>query len=677
MSDRVNIKHGHGATNTVNDFEYYNLVIATCSHICDVLKSHCGPYATDALLITDNHRNLKDRHYAKFTKDGINIVKSIEFVSPIQKHIQSLIVYIGERVDSLSHDGTTTSMMLFTLLVKSYFETFICDDDDIEYKPGFTDRRLLKSDIIQKLNKLIFDLERDVITVDILMKDFNLSRIQAIKFISYHQAMLSSKNDLELSNAITEVVETLPVELYGLFSVTQSGVESDKRFNVIKEEYNYALAVHGNIDDYNHNMGTEYLSESCDMIVSEDDLSRGNPALELVIKHVETFHNLAYPVTWDVGHVGVQNPAFIVDDKSPLFNKIKPGTVVKLVSQLNPFENGLWIYHGEGLSLTRPEDGKDLIILAKSVDSTLMEQTRVINRRSKNKIVIFTMSVPNPYSSKCTVLSALLATAGKYHLLDHLENPSCKYLIQDVKVHFKNRRLYISNLYEKDGTQYHPYFNNPEAFEPYTKMVKALKEELDGFISGKLRFESAQDKFKYQDYVEIYRRMICAEVRNLEISGMTHDVLADYDVLQDSFGAVLSSLENGFVLDGYLKLSMYVQNMPGNEHSRSIMQDAIMSILSFTHKTSISEINDVVSTAIDVGDQRYSFYPVGGTFSHIGFGEDNLIDILDMNGGTTTLVMQPADTYRELFRRLSDLLPKLINTNRAIIPGTVNEGIVQ
>lgn len=721
MYDRIGINDGVGATNTINDLEYYTLIWETCAKIYNLLVDHCGPHATDALVFTDNPNNLKDKHYAIFTKDGINIVRSIEFISPIQKHIQSLIAYIGERVDSLAHDGTTTSMMLFTKLVEVYFDKIIKAVENGE----IINRRQMKQDIQQRLTSLMQEFETQVITLERFIKDFEFSEKEAIRFIAYHQAMLASKGDVELSAAIAEVLETLPTELYGLFGYTQSGIETEQRFNVTRDDFDFKVPVLSNIDDYNYNMNTEFLSEDCDLIISEDGLMKGNMALEVIVNHIGKYRAEAYPIILDNGNVEIDSANVTYDEviqkaepaiydvsivvspgqESPLLKPaveeireirlkqdrchrnniadLTPGTILRLEDQKNPLENGNWVYHGPNQPLTRPEKKRDLVLIAKSIDATLMDHINKLNQRMINKITVFTVSTPNAYASKCTSLQAVVNMAGKYSPNDYLEDPSNRsYVIEGVKIHFKHRYVYISNLYKKDGTRYHPYYNNPGMFLPYDQMVTEIKDHLAQHASGRLRIESAQDKYRYEDYVEIFRRMICAEVRNLQIAGMRHDALHDRDILQDSFGAVLSSLENGFVLDAYLKL-FYLETKHytiNNPNSSPILFTAFLNILMASHRLPSSDIIEKLTNYPEKSNLSYLFYPIGDRVLY--FNKDSLQqkegDIVPAfyDGDALTssyLVMQPADTYRELFKRLADLLPKLINSNRAIVPGTVNE----
>ena len=614
-NNRLNIHHSQGDTNSLEGSEFYGVMIDTCNHIARILIDHCGPYATDALIIQDNTgNNLKDTYYATFTKDGIGIVRAIEFASPIQKQIQNLIAYVGGRVDTLSHDGTTTAMLCFTLLIARFFEQI----RNTIASGQLPDIRATRREFLSIINDLSVHLEKDlVVTVEKIAADCGISFKDAIKMVAYYQSMLSSKGDVELSDAIVDVVETLPKELYGLFSVSQSGVETNKRFTIVHDNFTFRLPVQANPDDFNHRMGTEYKSDDCDLLVSEDDLVRGNPALDVLVKH---------------------------------------------------------IYEAETGNIQR-----DLVVIAKSVDSSFIGRINVYNRSHQHKIIIFPMSLYNQYSSKVTTLSALMAVASVYSINDHIINPELPYLIKSAKVHYRYRRLEVNNLYTKDGSQYHPSFTDRTRFIPYTLMVDTIKEELDVIASGRVRIENASDRDRYTDYVEIYRRMISSDVRNLQLSGMRHDTMADRDVLMDSFGAVLSSLEKGFVFDGYLKFYLFLKD---NTNTTAVtITDVIDCILSYVHKGDANKgvvfdkklysvSNGYVITDPNKNAQfiKYLYYPVDG---EPGSFLDQLRPEIDIRA-TQLPVIQPADTYRELFKRLIDLVPKLLNTNRVMIPGTVN-----
>lgn len=675
MHDLVAIAENLGATNTVDNDEFYNLVRLTCEHIYKLLVDHCGPTAKDALIILDNPSNLKDRHYAVFTKDGINIVKSIEFVSPIQKHIQNLIAYVGSRVESLSHDGTTTSMLLTTALLLRYMED-ICTalKHDINI-----DRRAIQKKFTDRIKVLFDQLDQNyAITVDELAATFGLDRPTAIRFVAHHQAMVSSKGDVELTTAILEVLETLPRELYSQFNISQTEIETDNRFLVTRDEFNFEIPVMANIDHMNHQMQTEYLAQECDLIVSEDDLVQGNRALTLVADTIMAARAEAFPtkVKSDIENLDLKNPPEFVELMSG--KPVEPGSYIILTPARSFGHDGVWYYAGPGVPLSRPERKKDIVIITKSLDSALVAKLAEINWYSQNKVVVFQVSTPHQYSSNCTVLSALLAVAGRYSLQEHLADRTKPFLISDAKVHYRNRRLQVSNLYVKDGSLYHPSFNNPDAFLPYTRMVQEIKTTLDDYNSGRTRVESAADQLRRSDYTSIYQRMICAEVRTIKIAGRTHDVLADREVFMDTFGAVLSSIEHGFVIDGYLKMNGIAREMLHSADDPNHIKDVMLNILAVTHQASLATIEDKVREYAAADNKKYSYYFFGrglqqlvsivDTFPVVGDGGSEVIGVPSVE----TLLIQPADTYRELRHRIIDLVPKLINTNRAIIPGTVN-----
>jgi len=638
------INANQSVTNTLHGSAFYASVIQTCEQIYEILADHCGPHASDAMIIQNNEAtSLKDRFYTIFTRDGINIVKSIHFISPIQTHVQDLVAYIGSRVESLSHDGTTTAMMFFTGITAAFFKRF---KSSVE-KGKLPDYRLIK-----ELKEILIDLSlilesQFVVTVEKYAELCDITEREAIRRIAHSQAMLSSKCDTELAEAVGEFVETLPKEFYRLFTISQSGIETEKRFTVIRDTFDFELAVMANIDDMNYNMNMEYFSESCDLLVCEDDLIHGNPALSILEVH------------------------------------------------LHAAESGLL--------------EQDLVIIAKTIDSRLTERIKRINQAWPQKVIAFPMSLYNQWSSKVTALSAVMAMASVYPLHEVVIDPSLPYLIRNVCVHYKtNKRVTLSNLYPKDGSTYHPSFTDPDRFAPYTVMVKDLRSYIESVTSGRDRIQTAADDNKFKECVQIYRRMISADVRNLQLSGMRHETLADHDILRDSLGAVLSSLEKGFVLDGYLKLYVSLANKNtvfDSTWTMSVVRDVIHDILRRVHKldaktypiddtegliknpylsndTTVFHLDNQNGTAqSDYEGLFETLFDARLSLAKDLFGweqdvwlnypvDQDPVRSMDMR----TPVIQPADTYREMFVRFGDLLPKLLNTSRAIIPGTTNTG---
>ena len=606
-NSKQDINSQAGATNVVRGDDFRNIVIRTCRDIYDRLVEHCGPMATNALLIEENGGRAIDQYTNVFTKDGISIVEAIEFISPIQTHIKRMIAYVGRRVDNMSHDGTTTAMMMFAGMLADYLES-----DDADCKAMIF--------AFRNISAIIAD---NTITVDELSEGYKISLADAKQFVAWHQAMVSSKGDTELANAITEIIDVLPVELYGQFSVSVAPYESDNRYVVHEDDYDFKFYASPNPDIYNYNLKTEYLNESCDIFITDNDLVQGNPELEFLRN--------------------------IVAGLSP--TKDAAGAIVPPVNKL----------------------ACDLVIIGTKIDPRLQDMANVYNLTSDNKIVIFETSVMAASGSRDVMLMAVRASAGVYTYYDYLINPMCDFIIHNAKIHLKNKNIHLSNIFKRDGSVYHPFYNDPTKFIPYTKLINTLKETIENYNSGRVRIETKQQQLLLQEYIDVYRRLICAKVRRLEIAGSRHDVTADYHVVQDSFGAVLSSLEHGFILDGLS--SIYVNN------NNPIVNTNILHILSIVHK-SIMDVEQLESLLTLRKFGKYSFIQHGKTevtqLCNITSTTDEngnvLLDASTLFGKEIDdyILMQPAKGLSELFRRVEELLPKLVNTSCAIIPNTVN-----
>lgn len=673
MSGTIDITHNLNQTNTISDKEFYSIVKETSNIIYDLLEEHCGPYASDTMIVINNPSSFKDSHYTVFTKDGINIVNAIEFTAPIQKHIQMLFEYVGSRVEAISHDGTTTSMMLLSALLSAYMNKAIQS-----IKDNTLNRKQIQKEFLKDFTDIFDNFKENIVTIDDIVKDFNVTRQEALKFVAYNQSMVSSKGDVELTEAIVEFTSTLPVEIFGLYSISQSHFETEKRFTVTTDEYDFNLncisAVSGAL---NHNMRMEYFSDHCDLILCEDEIMRGHPGFNLLINYIEQNRPEAFPLI--VNEVAnIEHPGMLTGSLDSVTGQptiIPNNSYVVFRDQTNFQTLGTWFYTSADVPLTRPEKVKDIVIITKGIDGQLIEKLATINRMTINKVAVFQMSTPNSLGAVCTELEAILYMAGRYSIMDHIADQSRPFVIETASVHWKNNNITISNLYEKDGSMYHPFYTNKEAFLPYTTMVRTLKSHLDDFDSGRTKIEKSNDRHRRDLYANIYTRMICATVKHIKITGNYLDVLADKDILTDSLGATMSSIRDGFVFDGMFKFAYL------SKDKNAIISNAFLKVLGSVHRTNPSNIND---TFKDVEENliKYNFLPVDKKLQEVCLVEKSnsktkeLVSYSSLSDEKNDVILiQPADTYRELNKRILDIIPKLINTSRAIIPGTVHQDV--
>ena len=126
-----------GVTNVLESETIHTDLANVYDKIYNTLKAHFGPYSKFAVLI-DPSDVLAD---PVFTTDGINIVRAIEFASPMEEEVKKMVAYIGTRMETAVGDGTTSAMMftcavlkkLMTHLYSNEYEHFSLNELRREY----------------------------------------------------------------------------------------------------------------------------------------------------------------------------------------------------------------------------------------------------------------------------------------------------------------------------------------------------------------------------------------------------------------------------------------------------------------------------------------------------------------------------------------------------------------
>jgi len=213
---------------------------------------------------------------------------------------------------------------------------------------------------------------------------------------------------------------------------------------------------------------------------------------------------------------------------------------------------------------------------------------------------------------------------------------------------------------------------------------------LEEYEQGHKKHSGSEDS-RIMHLVRIYQRMMCTKVARLEISGTTHDSLADYSVVKDAFGAVLSCLNDGFVLDGLGTM------LTGLDHryrtsilceSKCIqdcfvpMIESLESLTRVVHddpeqrqpqrqwwRRTKATTDQTSVPRLDSCPRSYKYkYRPAGAHTTLVLTRPEVVCM----GADTTVLIQPAKGYLELFRRLEELLPKILCTTRVIIPDKFN-----
>jgi hypothetical protein len=211
-----------GKTNVIGSEDIDSILYNTFETISNILSKHCGPFGRLAML----PNALNPTAQPVFTKDGINIVKAVEFVSPMERYIKETVSYIGSRVDKAAGDGTTSSMIIATEVLKTLRE-YIADDST---RANYT----RMSQDYQKFVEIVTkSLEQHA------LNDIHEMDPETIRNVAYHQAMTSSHGIESLSNIIADMFSTFPYECWNYITFKKETKETDTLYSMEWEDSDY------------------------------------------------------------------------------------------------------------------------------------------------------------------------------------------------------------------------------------------------------------------------------------------------------------------------------------------------------------------------------------------------------------------------------------------------------
>lgn len=273
VDPKVILNANYGTTNNIEHEDSSKILSETLFYIADILKDHCGPYGKFALINNDANSE------PIFTKDGINIVKSIDFASPIQTFIKNQMVYIGSRIESKIGDGTTSSMIIFASALGKFIK-----------RVSESGKRYSYNEILEASKIFLRNIEKAYETVPISLNDFSEEdRIKAIKFIARNQALTSSHGDEEIAKAIEEAFSIIPEGVFGHITIDKEGFETDKRISLHIDESQYSVDKVSILLDSMLNTDTKtwYKAKNIMTYVATVPLADGDPTTARIIEAVE------------------------------------------------------------------------------------------------------------------------------------------------------------------------------------------------------------------------------------------------------------------------------------------------------------------------------------------------------------------------------------------------------
>lgn len=624
-----------GISNTIPKEKMFEFMSSTFHSVAQQLSNHCGPLSKFALVVSPSAGKYETNI---FTKDGRNIINMTEFASPMEEIFKEMLLYIASRVDNVAGDGTTSSMILsarfFELIAKKF------KDEKINSR-NFRD-------LYNKFHEIMMEqLDNQKVTVD----DVRAARWgndpitddqykDMIGYIAACQAMSSSGGDVELSKAIFEIYRNSPENTWSHTDIFHSKYETGPLYSVDTEKYDFTLDNAQIYDQtvLNYQLGTEYRAVS-DLVVIPEAIhdSGGNS------ESVRAFLN-------------------------------------EIMTQKRK---------------------RNLVIISKELSNTLRNIISDFNARSEDfKIIPCAHLERNiPVSSSPELVCLSLAGGVEPYMMSR----GCAYLteayiIPEVDVRYAYNRIFVNGLFKhactvanltevaEDSVE-HPFFTNPDVFPPFTEYLNILKQQVESYKTNvnQNRFMNTIDAF--EKLISVY----CTPRRpKLYVAGSSHDHAAAIDVIRDVCGAVNSSLRNGFVVGSSFALARCIESI--DQETKDVVGDFMFAI-----HTAVSELIHITAN----GEAPKSFENDAYALDQIDFIQDtfhidamdkfNYINLIrgctqrDFSEEIKTLmrndefsidkfsypIIQPTGVFEQLFKRIGDLMIKLITTESMIVPGSV------
>lgn len=600
--------------------------IEALDKIAAILSLHAGPYAFNS-IIGSKYRQHND--IDEFTKDGIKILQHLVVSDdPSERLVTRLARFVGWAVDGRCHDGTTTSMLLFSLLAKIAVEKI---DTRLFSKQSFVSSIMIK----KSMERVLYHLEKLKITPqNVLEKAEELgiqtSELQVKKAIAFHMAMVASKGDRELAEKVAMLVGYMPTKFNNVFTIRPAQMETTTRYKLQKSEYDFSVGGGLILPDlHNYKNGTQFLAEDAVLFITPNDIVD------------QTYESMFLS-------------AFLMGGASgrATLNAIGVEKTWKEVS----------------------EGKRPLVIMSPDIGSSeLIYAINEFNKKNKDAKVI-----PMRYSSsimtKQIFAKSVVYSAGKQMFDDCVGIDTFGCLLgldkDGVKIHKIGNEIHISGLYEKNGETYHPYLGDTENHPEYNTFIADVEEQIEASENNVTNpIFSGEDLVRV---IDIYRHATCQEVYNIKVGGLRHEQAANWTVYEDAIGAALSAVNDGFVFGGYGHLYRLIKSHAICELDDRVA-DQLLEVLSISLRLSDKEklsrnlMENKDEWSYHVASHNVTLDDVHFCFNLATIGDkDGMTRFLDYTIDDHKVLIQAYSGFHEQLQRFGDILPKLTNSAQLI-----------
>jgi len=661
---RVILNANLDLTNVVGFNDFSDIAIDTLEDIVKTILPLCGPNAVHDLVI---YEHLASEFVSNvFSNDGIHILKSIEHMSPLQKYITGYISYISDRVDRASSDGTSTAIYFSSRIIISMLKRMKNYRNEIDSSGvDNVDFNIYANRTAHNLSKLFVNtIENIVNELEKCNIDLNAVSAELKQELIYKLSYTTSKGQEKLSKFVVELFKDLPEELYEHTFYKRAQNETDYDYLVEYPEHDASIKVMASpTTKYNTELGTELVYEDCDLIVVPNWLSDVKPLVDYLLSRDVTaakrdLELKTTAVKSDQADIDILEdrlhdmPAEDDDD----YNEAKSNHLTKLLDKAKAKLN----LHVSEMKASQkrvdelPEHERKLVILhngANDSDMVLLEKTVDPETTTLCRYI-----VTHPtFQGNPTELQAILSMASVNTTVWKKGDDYKESIIKNVKCHIVGNALMIYNLFETDPESIiHPNFRSKDNVL-YNKLATELSNKI---ASIKITHSQQKDTQELQDFVRIYRMLVCSKIPVLTVGGNTTEHLANINVVNDVMGVVSVAMKYGVVIDLVPKLLSIC-----NQLDDSVVSSDITDILSDYIRLTYNKVEENEPSGLLANQYTY-VDDVNET--HDIDTEDELLAEIDK-----VKVVQSFKAITETFRRLLETVPKLITTEQIIVPNSI------
>ena len=625
----------NGVTNFVNKEKFYSSIIEALDSFINQLVNVCGPFSRYSLLIRPDTKaveTVKGSEFdnRSFLKDGRYLITYSEYLSPIENYIKSMILYIGAKIDSICHDGTTTSMLFACHMLKQLIN--ITSQFESEGNTLLARSSTFK---IEQAYKKAFDnikkeLEKEIVSVEYL-EQLGYDKKTAATLLAYVQAQTSSGGDYDVAKELSKFFNYMPECSWNdaICNRIPAIENRDKRIEAVVNDYEVEVKAQcmSSYLHYNYDNENFYKNEDIDILIIPQPL----PDSDLTTLSLYQF----------------------IDEKVT-----KP--LVILVPNLR---------------------------MGNSVIPTLQEKA------ISKKIELIVMSYHVPYGLNTPIywdIDAIQAKANKpkFMVQEGIEIENC--IIHNASILVSQKWIRITNLTPKDEREYpensHPALTYPDDYIHYTRFKNKLDKELE-LVSKFHRTDPDVLNLLNQANTTIHVTYPLV----MKLGGMSHEMQAMVPVLEDCSGASMAAIEHGVYLNGIFRLTKVCKELYDNAEQNTLESVAyfvayvaslftVANIFGPGNNESLDRIVnnlqlfntptrflDLTDEDMPNNENTAAIYPLKDLNDYFKYLVDNEYNGIEYN---LTPPIQPANFMTELLDRCREVLVRISMSNSLVVPGS-------